>query len=165
MEKENTEILKQISNTLDKINARQEKVELLSESNRLLEESNKLYEQADRRVESSLNQIQNSFDRVHDKIFNFNNILIGATLVLGTFPDKSPILSIWTVIFPILNLVFLVYLDIRQMEIHRFAAKEQEWTSIERDKHGRKIRQQTLLSLLALLLSLGFLVYLIVRLT
>jgi predicted nuclease with TOPRIM domain len=158
LEKENNEILKQISETLQKINRRQELDELSSESNKLLEKS-------DRRIENALNQIQESFDRIHDKVFNFNNILIGVYLVLGTFPNDSPKLNIWTVVFPIINLAYMVYIDIRQMEIHRFASREQEWTSFERNEYGKKIRNQTLLSLLALVFSLGCLIYLITRLT
>lgn len=158
MDKETNETLKQISETLDKINARQRTEELFSESN-------KLFEKSDRRVENALNQIQNAFDRIHDKVFNFNNILIGVYLVLGTFPNNSPILNIWTVIFPIVNLVYLVYIDIRQMEIHRFASREQEWTSKDHEEYGSRIKKQTLLSLFALGFSLACLVYLITRLT
>ena len=158
MEKDNNEILKQISETLQKINSRHETDELFSESN-------KLFEKSDRRVENALNQIQETFDRIHDKVFNFNNILIGVYLVLGTFPNDSPKLNIWTVVFPIINLVYLVYIDIRQMEIHRFASREQEWTSVEREEYGKRISKQTLLSLLALAFSLGCLIYLITRLT
>jgi hypothetical protein len=158
LEKDNNEILKQISETLQKINSRQETEELFSESN-------KLFEKSDRRVENASNQIQNAFDRIHDKVFNFNNILIGVYLVLGTFPSSSPKLNIWTVVFPIINLVYLVYIDIRQMEIHRFASREQEWTSVEREEYGKRIRRQTLLSLLALVFSIACLIYLITRLT
>ena len=157
MENENTETLKQINETLQKMYRIQETEELFAESN-------KLFERSDRRVEQALNQIQNSFDRIHDKVFNFNNILIGVFLVLATFPSGSPILNIWAVFFPIINLIFLIIIDVRQMEIHRFASKEQEWTSKERDKYGKKISQQALLSLLALTLSLACLIYLIIRL-
>jgi hypothetical protein len=158
LKKENSEILKHISETLNKINARQETDELFSEST-------KLFEKSDRRVENAMNQIQNAFDRIHDKVFNFNNVLIGVYLVLGTFPDNSPILNIWTVILPISNLVYLVYIDIRQMEIHRFASREPEWTSLEREEYGRRIKKQTILSLFALGLSLACLIYVITRLT
>lgn len=158
MDKEDSEILKQINQTLHKINTRQETEELFSESN-------KLFDKSDSRVENSLNQIQNTFDRIHDKVFNFNNILIGAYLVLGTFPSDSPKMKLWTVIFPIINLVYLVYIDVQQMEIHRFAAKEQEWKAEEREEHGRKISKQTRLSLFALALSLACLIYLITNLT
>lgn len=158
MDKENLEVLKTISETLQKINNRQDSEEMFSESN-------KLFEKSDRRVENALHQIQNSFDRIHDKVFNFNNILIGVYLVLGTFPSDSPKLNIWTVVFPIINLVYLVYIDIRQMEIHRFASREQEWTSVEREEYGKRISKQTLFSLFALLLSLSCLIYLIMKLS
>lgn len=157
MDKEDKEILKQINQSLREINNRQETEELFSESNKLLKKS-------DERVENALNQIQNTFDRIHDKAFDFNNILIGAYLVLGTFPSESPQLKLWTVIFPLINLVYLVYIDIRQMEIHRFAAREQEWTAVDREEYGKRINKQTLLSLLALVLSLGCLIYLLVEL-
>jgi len=90
--------------------------------------------------------------------------LIGVYLVLGTFPDKAPILKIWTAIFPILNLIFLVLIDIRQMDIHRFSSREMEWTAEEREEYGKRIRKQTNLSLLALMTSISCLVYLIIAL-
>lgn len=157
MEKETNELLNQISETLREINARQESDELFSEST-------KLFEKSDRRVENALDQIQNTFDRIHDKVFSFNNILIGVYLVLGTYPSESPIINIWAVIVPIINLVYLIYVDIRQMEIHRFASREQEWNSAEREEYGSRNKRQTILSLLALGFSLVCLVYLIVRL-
>jgi len=49
------------------------------------------------------------------------------------------------------------------MEIHRFAAKEQNWTNHESELYGEKIRSQTRLSLLALALSLFCLIYLITK--
>ncbi len=154
MEEENIKLLKEISSSLRQINARQESSESFSESNKLLDKS-------DLRVEHSTQQIQNTFDRIHEKVFNFNNIMIGAFLVLSTFPSESPKLELWTVIFPILNLIYLIYIDIKQMEIHRFASSEQEWSSFERNEYGNKISKQTRLSIFALILSLGCLIYLI----
>jgi len=158
LEKEIIEILKEINLSLQQINNRQE-------TDKLFSESEKLFDKSDRRVEDSLSRIQDTFDRIHDKVFNFNNILIGAYLVLGTFPSESPKLKLWTIIFPIINLVYVIYIDVRQMEIHRFASKEQEWTAKERTEYGRKIAKQTDLSLFALLLSLSCLIYLVTRLT
>lgn len=157
MEKESLKILEDIKKHLQEINAREKMAEMLSETDKLIEKS-------DRRVEHSLNQIQNTFDRIHDKVFNFNNILIGAYLVLGTFPDNSPKLKLWTVIFPILNLIFLIYIDFRQMEIHRFASNEQEWTNSERNEYGTRINKQTRLSLFALFISLICLIFLVIKL-
>ncbi|AOZ99097.1 hypothetical protein [Flavobacterium commune] len=157
MDEEILTILKQIDKSLVEINIRQRTSEMM-------EETNKLFDKSDRRVEFATNQIQNTFDRVHDKIFNFNNILIGAFLVLGTFPNDNPHVKLWTIIFPILNMVFMIYIDIRQMEIHRYATGEQEWNNVEREGYGKKINQQTRLSLLSLLLSVCCLMYLIVKL-
>jgi len=155
-EKKTIEILEEINKSLQEINRRQDTEEVFSESNNLIQKVKK-------RVESRTNQIQDSFDRIHDKVFNFNNIMIAAYMVLGTFPSDSPILPLWTVIFPIINLIYLILLEIRQMEIHRFAAHEMEWTSIERDEYGKKIDKQTLLSLGAMGLSLGCLIYIIIN--
>lgn len=157
MENNTTKLLEQINKNLIDINVRENTYEMMAETNKLLDKS-------DRRVENALNQIQNTFDRIHDKVFNFNNILIGAFLVLGTFPSEAPHVKLWTIVFPIVNMVFLIYIDYRQMEIHRFAAGEQEWTNIEREEYGSKIRNQTQLSLLALFLSLICLIYLIIKL-
>ena len=156
MEDKDLKILEEINKTLKEINARQETDELFSEPNDLLKK-------VDARVEYSTNQIQNSFDRIHDKVFNFNNILIATFMVLGTFPSKSPILELWTVIFPVFNLIFLIYLEIKQMGIHRFAANEKDWTDIERNQYGKKISTQTLLSLLSFGLSFGCLIYLLIE--
>lgn len=162
MHKENNEILKQISDTLVKINSRQEAEELFSDSNKILEKS-------DRRVENATNQIQNSFDRINDKVFNFNNIMIGVYLVLGSFPNKSPEIEIWSFIWPfiwpLMNLGFLIYFDYQQMEIYRFASREQQWRSIELEEYGTRIRKQTRLSLIVIISSLLYFVYIIKKLT
>lgn len=85
-------------------------------------------------------------------------------MVLGTFPSDSPKLKLWTVIFPIVNLIFLIFIEIRQMEIHRFAANEMEWTSKERNEYGKRISKQTWLSLYSFGLSLACLIYIIISL-
>lgn len=156
MEKEAIKLLEQINKSLVEINIREKTTEMMENTNKLLDKS-------ERRVEYSTNQIQNTFDRIHDKIFNFNNILIGAFLVLGTFPNNRPYVKLWTIIFPILNMAYMIFIDIRQMEIHRYAAGEQDWNNKERDEYGKKIKKQTNLSLLSLFLSIGCLVYLIIK--
>lgn len=156
MEKETIRLLEQINKSLIEINIREKTTEMMQETNKLLDKS-------DRRVEQATDQIQNTFDRIHDKIFNFNNILIGAFLVLGTFPNNQPYVKLWTIIFPILNMAYMIFIDIRQMEIHRYAAGEQDWTNAERDEYGKKIEKQTKLSLLSLVLSMGCLLYLIIK--
>ncbi len=58
----------------------------------------------------------------------------------------------------------MIYVDVRQMGIHRFASNEQQWTNEERDSYGGKITKQTRLSLLSMLFSILCLAYLIVKL-
>jgi hypothetical protein len=156
MEDKYIKILQEINKNLEEINARQEAYELFSESN-------EIFKKVDARVAHSTNQIQFSFDRIHDKIFNFNNILIASFMVLGTFPNESPLLELWTVIFPVFNLIFLIYLEIRQMGIHRFASNEMTWTEKERKKFGKKISSQNMFSLLSFGLSLACLIYVILE--
>jgi uncharacterized membrane protein len=84
-------------------------------------------------------------------------------MVLGPFPSEAPILKMWTVVFPIINLIFLICLEIRQMGIHRLAANEMHWTSVESEKYEKRINNQTLLSLLSFGLSLACLIYLVIK--
>lgn len=157
-ESKNTiKLLEDINKSLQAINRRFEATDMFAEAN-------KLFNNAERRVDHATNLIQSSFDRVHDKIFNFNNIMIAAYLALGTFPVNSPIIKLWTIIFPVFNLVFLIFLEIRQMEIHRFAANEMIWTSKDREDYGKRINKQTLLSLLSMIISLSCLIYLVIML-
>ena len=148
------ELLTEIKGTLESLDSREDSKEVFTETNKLLDK-------VEDRVEHSTRQIQSTFDRIHDKVFSFNNIMIGAYLVLATFPSESPKMPLWTVIFPIANLIYLVLIEVRQMKIHRFAAKEEEWTQSDRTEYGKKIHSQTLLSLVALLLSIGCLGYII----
>lgn len=123
------------------------------DTDEIFAESDKTIAKIEAREEYAVQQIQNSFDRLHDKVFNFNNITLGAFLVLGTFPEKKPLVSLWTAIFPLFILVFMMFLDWRQMEIHRYSSNETKWTDSERNEYGRKIDKQSLLSLLALIAS------------
>ncbi len=156
MEKEDRELLQEINKSLKEIILREKNNEILSESNQLFEKS-------DKRVDYSISQIQNSFDRIHDKVYNFNNLLIGAYLVLSTFPSNNPIMKTWTVAVPIFNMAFLIYIEYKQMEIHRYAAGEQDWNIEEGKQYGVKITRQTNLSLLSLFVSVCCLLYLITK--
>ena len=151
--KKETQLLIEIKEILKEINSRQQVKEIMAETDKLIKKS-------ESRVEYALNQIQNSFDRIHDKLFNFNNIMIAAYFVLGTFPSESPIISLWTSILPILNLIFLIFIEIRQMEIHRFASRQMEWDDVEREKYGKKNLTQTQLSLLSIVVTIGIFFFL-----
>lgn len=139
--------------------------EILSNINSSLEfsetdnETKEILRKIDNRVENSLNQIQLSFDKIHDRLFNFNSVLIAIFLVLGTFPNNAPFIELWTSVFPITNLLFLIFIEWRQMEIHRFASKEVNWTEKERIKYGKLISSQSLISLFSIITTIAIFIY------
>lgn len=155
-EEKNTRLLVEIKEILSEINSRQESLEITSESKELLKK-------IDNRVENSLNQIQFSFDKIHDRLFNFNSVMIATFLVLGTFPTEAPFIKLWTSAFPIANLLFLIFIEWRQMEIHRFASKEFDWTETDRVKYGKLISTQSLISLLSIITTIAILIYISIK--
>ena len=103
------------------------------------------------------------FDRIHDNLFSYNNLLIGAFFALGQLQHN---ISKWTVIIPILNLWILIMVEYRMMEKSRFEASimSQPFDDIK-NKQGKQIGTTTLTSLFAIfttfLVTLSFLYYLL----
>lgn len=60
------------------------------------------------------------FDRIHDKLFNYNNILIAGYFTLSRLDENY---SIWNIIIPITNLVFIIYIDYKMMNLGRMNSK------------------------------------------
>ncbi len=60
------------------------------------------------------------FDRLHDKLFTFNNILIAGFFTLSKL-DES--ISVSTILFPIVNLIILIYIEYRGMKKSRHEAE------------------------------------------
>ena len=102
--KETNTILKQILELLTKNEVR-------VSTNELTEDSDKIFKKFEREAEDATKKIQSTFDRIHDKLFNFNNMLIAAFLGLSKFPTEQPILSLWMSILPIANLIYLMFLE------------------------------------------------------
>lgn len=154
MERPDKDILERIDKNLTKIM-------VFMETDNLSKESERLFRKSDRRVEYSIKQIQSSFNRIHDKLFRLNNILIGIYIVLSTYPIENPKLRLWTVLFPLINLVYFIWLVYKQMGIHRFASNEQNWNKEEREEYGKKINSQNLFSLLSIISTSGVIIFLI----
>ncbi|MBE0393065.1 hypothetical protein [Flavobacterium sp. PL002] len=57
------------------------------------------------------------FDRIHDKLFAFNNILIAGFFALSKIENS---ISVKTILIPIINLCFLVFIEYQMMEKSRF---------------------------------------------
>lgn len=151
-------------NILKQINAKLTKIMVFIESNSLSKESERLFQKSENRVEYSLQQIQNSFNRIHDKLFRLNNILIGLYIVLSTYPADNLKLKLWTVIFPLMNLIYFIWIEYRQLGIHRFASNQLHWSEKEREQYGKKIGSQNLYSLLSILFTAGIILFLIFKL-
>lgn len=157
--KETNKILKQIAEILVKNDVR-------ISSDEMMAEGDKLIEKAEREGEDASKKIQSTFDRIHDKLFNFNNMLIAAFLGLSKFPSEKPILSLWMAILPIANLIYLMFLEYWQMEIYRHVSMRMEWDlDLNKDvkKYGNMISRQNLRSLLSILTTFGLFIFLVIK--
>lgn len=157
--KETNKILQRILELLAKNEAR-------ISTNEMTAEGDKLIKKAEREAEGASKKIQSTFDRIHDKLFNFNNMLIAAFLGLSKFPTDNTILSLWMTILPIANLIYLMFLEYWQMEIYRHVAKRMEWElDLNKDvkKYGSMIKQQNLKSLLSIFTTFGLFIFLVIK--
>lgn len=93
--------------------------------------------------------ILNYFDRIHDKLFAFNNILIGGFFALT---QLHSIIPTWVILFPIINLGILVFVEYRMMELSRYKSNIK---SVPISEIGDKLKkysdQPTLYSLLTII--------------
>lgn len=76
------------------------------------------------------------FDRIHDKLFDLNNILIAGYFALATL-SKS--VSKGIVFVPVINLLFLIYVDYRMLEKSRLQSQITKVNMLEVERYGRII--------------------------
>lgn len=88
------------------------------------------------------------FDRIHNNLFVFNNLLIAGFFTLAQLKVS---VSKWTIIIPIVNLWFLIYIDYRLMEKSRFESNITSHPKSKLDKYGKTISRTNLISLLAII--------------
>ncbi|TFD96402.1 hypothetical protein E2605_09530 [Dysgonomonas capnocytophagoides] len=74
------------------------------------------------------------FDRIHDKLFTFNNMLIVSYFVLIALPNGKT--SPWYILIPVLNMLYLTFIDYRMMIRARFQ-------SVIRNKNAQEINKST----------------------
>ena len=98
--------------------------------------------------EEGLKNLLKHFDRIHDKLFTFNNILIAGYFAIAKF-DVS--ISKATIIIPIANLLFLIFIEYRMMEKSRFESEITQKSLESITKWGQKISRTNLYSLLTIL--------------
>ena len=74
------------------------------------------YKEIDDAEEQGKKNILKYFDRLHDKLFTFNNIMIVGFFAISKI-DKN--ISINNILIPLFNLVFLIFIEYRMMELSR----------------------------------------------
>jgi hypothetical protein len=118
------------------------------ESERVDKEFEKAIAKHDKIVDEGQKNIIKYFDRIHDKLFNFNNIIIAGFFALSKIENS---VSLSTILVPIANLMFLVYIEYRMMEMGRFDAKSGDKTFDEIKGNEKSIAKTNLFSLLTIL--------------
>jgi hypothetical protein len=94
--------------------------------------------------EEGLQNTLKHFDRIHDKLFDFNNILIAGYFALSAIKHDVPIKSI---LIPIINMLFLIFIEYRMMEKSRFQSDIRNKRQDEITKWGKGIAKTNLYSL------------------
>lgn len=70
----------------------------------------------DKITEEGTKNILNHFNRINDKIFTFNNILIAGYFAMSRIEDD---INIKVIMIPLINLIFLIFLEYLMMEKSR----------------------------------------------
>lgn len=112
--------------------------------------------------EEALKNMLKHFDRIHDKLFNFNNILIAGYFALSKLEKE---ISLATIFIPIANLIVLLYIEYKMMEKSRFESSITQKTPKEIEQWGKRITRTNQYSLLAIcstsIVTMWFLYYLL----
>jgi len=114
--------------------------------------------------EEGLKNTLKHFDRIHDKLFNFNNILIAGYFALSKITKE---ISLTTILIPIVNLIVLLFIEYKMMEKSRFESNIINALPSEITKWGKNINNTNLYSLIAIIstsiVTLIFLKYLLTK--
>ena len=128
----------------------------------IMKEGEKRTARLERDEERAAGEIVKYFDRIHDNLFTYNNLLIGAFFALA---QLHVTVSKWTIIIPVINLWFLIYVDYRMMEKARYEASIMSQPFDTYDKHGKELTNTNLLSLMSIIttmiVTIAFLYYLL----
>ncbi len=98
--------------------------------------------------EEGVKNILKYFDRIHDKLFAFNNILIGGFFALSKIGNS---ISVKLIIIPIINFCILIFIEYRMMEKSRFEASIKSQPINQYENHGKRISNTNWYSLLSIL--------------
>ncbi|TVZ15602.1 hypothetical protein [Maribacter sp. MAR_2009_72] len=117
----------------------------------------------DKIKEDAVKNILSHFNRINDKLFTFNNILIGGYFAISRIYDD---INIKIIMIPLINLIFLIFLEYLMMEKSRKEASVDELGLDEFIKFAEnKETRPTLFSSLAIISTssvFGYFVYLLI---
>lgn len=102
------------------------------------------------------------FDRIHDKLFSFNNMLIAGYFVIIALPQSD--VSAWWMLFPIFNMLYLIYIEYKMMEKSRFEADITSKTPEQIKQWGDKINKTTNKSLQTILITFIVVIVFVIQL-
>ncbi len=107
--------------------------------------------------EDATKNILSHFNRIHDKLFTFNNILIAGYFALSRIETD---INIKVIMVPLLNLIFLIFIEYLMMEKSRKEAGVNE-LGLDEFIHfaENKDKKTTLYSLLSIITTLGVFTY------
>ncbi len=98
--------------------------------------------------EEGIKNLLKHFDRLHDKLFNFNNILIAGYFALSKIQEEISLLNI---LIPIGNLIILLFIEYQMMEKSRFESEISKKNRDEINQWGKNIKRTNIYSLLSII--------------
>lgn len=92
--------------------------------------------------------ILNYFDRIHSKLFSLNNMLIAGYFALSQLHAS---VNNQFILFPVLNMVLLVWIDYKMMNISRVNADIQNKNLKQIQDNNKSVSSTNLISLLSII--------------
>lgn len=96
------------------------------------------------------------FDRINDKLFQLNNMIIVGYFALIVIEPKT---SSWLILIPIVNFLFLLFVDYQMMQKSRMESNYKSLGAVEREKYGRLISSSNQYSLLTIITTLIVMIF------
>lgn len=101
--------------------------------------------------EEGLKNTLKHFDRIHDKLFSINTMFVAGFFALIKISSN---ISTSTIFIPVINMIYLIWIEYRMMEKSRFEASIKSKTQEEIEKWGKNISLNNWLSLLSITITL-----------
>ncbi len=158
-DKKTIELLQEIDKSLKEIVVKNLQV---TQKNTFVETYDKLLEVGI----SNSNWIKNSLHRINSNLINITIMLIATYLVIASIPRESIGLPTKSVLFPLVNLLFLFAIDLLNLSTSSFILNSLDMEKISINKYSKYYRVHmifTILSFLSTMFCLGYLVFYLIR--